>query len=246
MNEQADDPTVFHVEQEPRVPEEPRAEPESDALVDPWDGDERLPLFFGEAWPAVSAFHGLLVEEGELRGLIGPREVSRLWERHLLNSAAVVPFLPEQGVIVDVGSGAGLPGVVIAAMRPRAEILLVEPMERRVTWLEDVVERTGLTNVEVRRARAQDLDGAVEADAVTARAVASLDKLYRWTAPLVRDGGSIVAMKGAKAVEELAAAAKVMRSVGLTDGQVHEATTIAGIEPTRVVSAVRGRGARVR
>ena len=246
MNKQADDPTVFHVEQEPRVPEEPRAEPESDALVDPWDGDERLPLFFGEAWPAVSAFHGFLVEEGELRGLIGPREVSRLWERHLLNSAAVVPFLPEQGVIVDVGSGAGLPGVVIAAMRPRAEILLVEPMERRVTWLEDVVERTGLTNVEVRRARAQDLDGAVEADAVTARAVASLDKLYRWTAPLVRDGGSIVAMKGAKAVEELAAAAKVMRSVGLTDGQVHEATTIAGIEPTRVVSAVRGRGARVR
>lgn len=226
--------------------DEPRVEPESDALVDPWDGDDRLPVFFGDAWPAVEAFHAFLVAEGELRGLIGPREVARLWERHLLNSAAVVPFLPEQGVLVDVGSGAGLPGVVVAAMRPHAHVILVEPMERRVTWLEDVVERTGLTNVEVRRARAQELDGAIEADAVTARAVASLDKLYRWTAPLVRDGGSIVAMKGAKAAEELAAAAKVMRAVGLVDGQVHEATTIAGIEPTRVVSAVRGRGARVR
>lgn len=237
---------MFHVEQEPRVSEDPRVEHENDALVDPWDGDERLPLFFGESWRPIKAFHDFLVDEGELRGLIGPREVARLWERHLLNSAAVVPFLPEQGVIVDVGSGAGLPGIVIAAMRPAANVILVEPMERRVTWLEDVVERTGLANVEVRRARAQELDGAIEADAVTARAVASLDKLYRWTAPLVREGGSIVAMKGAKAAEELAAAAKVMRSVGLTDGQVHEATTIAGIEPTRVVSAVRGRGARVR
>lgn len=226
--------------------DEPRVTPEGDALVDPWDGDDRLPVFFGDAWQTVEAFHDFLVEEGELRGLIGPREVARLWERHLLNSAAVVPFLPPEGVIVDVGSGAGLPGVVVAAMRPRAHVILVEPMERRVTWLEDVVARTGLTNVEVRRARAQELDGAIEADAVTARAVASLDKLYRWTAPLVREGGTVVAMKGAKAAEELAAAAKVMRSVGLVDGQVHEATTIAGIEPTRVVSAVRGRGARVR
>jgi len=215
-------------------------------MADPWQDDPRLPAYFGDAWPAVAAFHDFLVAEGELRGLVGPREIPRLWERHLLNSAAVVPFLPEDGVIVDVGSGAGLPGVVVAAMRPRAHVILVEPMERRVVWLLDVVERTGLTNVEVRRARAQELDGAVEADAVTARAVASLDKLFRWTAPLVREGGRVVAMKGARAEEELAAAAKVMRSVGLTDGQVHEATTIAGTEPTRVVSAVRGRGARVR
>ncbi|MCC2313518.1 16S rRNA (guanine(527)-N(7))-methyltransferase RsmG [Cellulomonas xiejunii] len=215
-------------------------------MADPWQGDPRLPAFFGEAWPAIAAFHDYLVAEGELRGLIGPREISRLWERHLLNSAAVVPFLPDEGLIVDVGSGAGLPGVVVAAMRPRAHVMLVEPMERRVAWLLDVIERTGLTNVEVRRARAQELDGAVEADAVTARAVASLDKLFRWTAPLVREGGRVVAMKGARAEEELAAAAKVMRSVGLTDGRVDDATTIAGTEPTRVVSAVRGRGARVR
>ena len=148
--------------------------------------------------------------------------------------------------MVDIGSGAGLPGIVVAAMRPQAHVMLVEPMERRVTWLLDVVERTGLTNVEVRRARAQELDGAVEADAVTARAVASLDKLYRWTVPLVRVGGHIVAMKGARAGDELAEAAPVMRKLGLTDGEVHEASTIAGTEPTRIVTAVRGRGPRVR
>jgi 16S rRNA (guanine527-N7)-methyltransferase len=207
--------------------------------TDPWDGDPRLADYFAQAWPAVLAFHDLLVQEGELRGLIGPRELSRLWERHLLNSAAAVRFLPEAGLIVDVGSGAGLPGVVVAAMRPRAQVMLVEPMERRVSWLNDVVQATGLTNIEVRRARAQELDGAVEADAVTARAVAALDKLYRWTAPLVRDGGSVVAMKGARADEELIVAAKAMRAVGLVDGKVHEAVTIPGTEPTRVVTAVR-------
>lgn len=224
----------------------PRADVVDDDLLDPWEGDARLPEYFGDAWGAVSAFHQLLVDEGELRGLVGPREVSRLWERHLLNSAAVVPFLPQAGLIVDVGSGAGLPGIVVAAMRPRATVVLVEPMERRVAWLHDAVERTGLTNVQVRRARAQELDGALEADAVTARAVAALEKLYGWTAPLVRDGGKILAMKGARAAEELAAAAKVMRALGLVDGQVHEATTIDGTEPTRVVSAVRGRSPRVR
>ena len=226
------------------MPEESRAA--GDATADPWQGDARLPDFFGAAWPTISAFHAMLVDEGELRGLIGPREVPRLWERHLLNSAAVVPFLPETGVIVDVGSGAGLPGIVVAAMRPEAEVVLVEPMERRVTWLHDVVERVGLTNVEVRRARAQDLDGAIEADAVTARAVAALDKLYRWTAPLVREGGSVVVMKGARAAEELEAAAKVMRAVGLSEGRVDEVVAIPGTEPTRIVSAVRGRGPRVR
>ncbi len=215
-------------------------------LVDPWEGDARLPVFFGPAWPVVQSFHDFLLEEGELRGLIGPREIARLWERHIVNSAAVVPFLPERGLIVDVGSGAGLPGIVVAAMRPEAQVVLVEPMERRTVWLDDVVRRTGLTNVEVRRARAQELEGALEADAVTARAVASLDKLFRWIAPLVRDGGSVVALKGARAADELADAAKVMRKVGLTDGAVHEAPTIDGIEPTRVVTAIRGRGPRVR
>lgn len=216
------------------------------AVADPLDGDDRLPAFFGEAWPQIERFHRMLVEEGELRGLIGPREVSRLWERHLLNSAAVVPFLPEAGVIVDVGSGAGLPGVVVAAMRPSAQVVLVEPMERRTTWLEDVVAATGLTNITVQRARAQELDGAVEADAVTARAVAALDKLFRWTVPLVRSGGLIVALKGSRAREELAAAAPVARKLRLTDTAVHQAPTIDGVEPTYVVTAVRGGSGGVR
>lgn len=224
----------------------PKTEGASESPHDPWDGDPRVEAFFGEAWPAVERYHDLLVEEGELRGLLGPREMPRLWERHLLNSAAVVPFLPEQGVIVDVGSGAGLPGIVIAAMRPRAEVVLVEPMERRVTWLQDVVEHTGLTNVDIRRARAQELDGALEADVVTARAVASLDKLFRWTVPLLRGGGTVLALKGERAQDELTAAAKVVRSLGLVDAAVHEVVTVPGTELTRVVSAVRGRGPRVR
>lgn len=222
------------------------SEPESELQHDPWEGDPRLAEFFGPSWPYVESFHRMLVEEGELRGLIGPREVGRLWERHLLNSAAVVPFLPEAGVIVDVGSGAGLPGIVVAAMRPQAQVVLVEPMERRTVWLEDVVEATGLDNIEVRRARAQELDGAVEADAVTARAVAALDKLFRWTVPLVREGGLVVALKGSRAADELAAAAPVMRKLHLADAAVHRAPTIDGVEATYVVTAVRGGTTRVR
>lgn len=228
------------------MPEGPQTDGVAADAVDPWSGDPRLTTFFGEAWDAVSRFHQLLVDEGEIRGLVGPREVARLWERHLLNSAAVVPLLPARGVVVDVGSGAGLPGIVMAAMRPALKFVLVEPMERRVAWLHDVVDATGLANVEIRRARAQELDGAIEADVVTARAVASLDKLFRWTTPLVQPGGQILAMKGARAADELDAARKVMRSLGLSHGQVHEVTTIDGAESTRVVSAVREGAARVR
>lgn len=239
-------PTMFHVERESWVHEVPLTDSASKTPQDPWEGDPRLPQFFGAGWDAVERFHAFLVAEGELRGLLGPRELDRLWERHLLNSAAVGPFIPDSGVVVDVGSGAGLPGIVIAAMRPRTDVVLVEPMERRVAWLNDVVERTGLGNVQVRRARAQELVGVVEADVVTARAVAALDKLVRWTAPLVREGGSVVALKGARAQEELEAAGRAMRAVGLSEGRVHEVTTIPGTEPTRVVTAVRGRGPRVR
>ena len=156
--------------------------------ADPLDGDPRLEPFFGSAWPNVLGFHDLLVREGELRGLVGPREFSRLWERHILNSAAVVPFLPTTGRIIDLGSGAGLPGVVVAAMLPDVEVVLLEPMERRTDWLSEVAETLRLDNVVVRRGRAQDEHGQLTADAVTVRAVASLDKLYRWALPLLRRG----------------------------------------------------------
>ncbi|WP_456825027.1 16S rRNA (guanine(527)-N(7))-methyltransferase RsmG [Cellulomonas sp. P5_E12] len=207
--------------------------------ADPLDGDPRLERFFGSAWPNVLGFHDLLLREGELRGLVGPREVSRLWERHILNSAAVVPFLPTTGRIIDLGSGAGLPGVVVAAMLPDVEVVLLEPMERRTDWLGEVAETLRLDNVIVRRGRAQDEHGQLTADAVTVRAVASLDKLYRWALPLLRAGGSLVALKGGRAEEEIETAKHVGRKLGGGAASVIEAPTIEGVEVTRVVRVVR-------
>lgn len=203
--------------------------------ADPLQGDGRLPELFGPSWDAVSGFHHLLVDQGVLRGLVGPREVSRLWERHLVNSAAVVPFLPMTGQIVDVGSGAGLPGVVIAAMRPDAEVVLLEPMERRTDWLSEVVERLGLDNVRVLRGRAEDQVGSLRADAVTARAVAALAKLYPWTLPLLAVGGELVALKGGRAADEVVAGQDVMESLGGGAVRIETAPTLDGLEPTTVV-----------
>lgn len=206
-----------------------------DQVVDPLEGDPRLPEHFGPAWPAVSGFHAMLREEGVLRGLVGPREVGRLWERHLVNSAAVVPFLPETGRIIDVGSGAGLPGVVIAAMRPDAEVVLLEPMERRTDWLTEVVERLGLSNARVLRGRAEDQVGSLAGDAVTARAVAALDKLYGWTLPLLAAGGRLVALKGGRAQVEVEDGAETGRRLGGGPAEIRVAPTLPGLEPTSVV-----------
>lgn len=215
--------------------------PEVDAEEHLSSDDPRLAEFFGDAYPAVRAFHDALVSQGELRGLIGPREVPRLWSRHILNSASVVPFLPHEGTIVDLGSGAGLPGVVIAAMRPRAQVLLVEPMERRCAWLTEITGELELTNVEVKRGRAEEFHGALEADAVTARAVAALDKLARWAFPLLRRGGELVVLKGRSAQDEIDSATKVLRKYGAMDAAVHEAPTIEGLTTTSVVTATRTR-----
>lgn len=207
--------------------------------LDPLEGDARLPEYFGAAWPTVSRFAAMLREQGELRGLLGPREQSRLWERHLLNSAAVVQHLPRTGAIADVGSGAGLPGIVVAAMLPEAEIVLIDPMERRTQWLEEVVAELGLSNARVVRARAEELDGALEADAVTARAVAAMDKLARWCLPLLRDGGTLVALKGRSAGDELEKAKYVLRKLGGDAGEVLDAPTIPGVDSTTVVRVMR-------
>ncbi|HEY0186715.1 MAG TPA: 16S rRNA (guanine(527)-N(7))-methyltransferase RsmG [Cellulomonas sp.] len=181
----------------------------------------------------------MLADEGVLRGLVGPREVDRLWERHLVNSAAVVPFLPESGTIVDVGSGAGLPGVVIAAMRPAAEVVLLEPMERRTIWLSEVVQRLGLSNARVVRGRAEDQDLA--ADAVTARAVAALDRLYGWTLPLLARGGRLVALKGGRAADEVREAAETGARLGGGAPEIRVAPTLPGLEPTSVVLVTKER-----
>lgn len=215
-------------------------------LVDPLEGDERLPGYFGGAWPAVQGFAALLLQHGVTRGLLGPNEPGRLWERHLLNSAAGVALLPETGTLIDLGSGAGLPGVVLAAMRPAARVVLLEPMERRTDWLSFVVAELGLANADVVRARAEDVAGSLVGDAVTARAVSSLDNLLAWAAPLVRTGGGLYAIKGARAADEASAATAVAQRLGWSGVRVEEASTLPGVEATRVVIAVRSGGRRVR
>jgi len=200
---------------------------------DPLHGSDGVRAYFGDAYGRVEAFAELLADQGVLRGLIGPRELPRLWERHVLNSAAVVPFLGE-GTIVDVGSGAGLPGMVIAAMLPDRPVVLVEPMERRTTWLFEAAERCGIDNVTVVRGRAEEVRDVVEADVITARAVASIDKLVKWCAPLLSESGEMALLKGRSAADELERAKYVLRKHGLT-GAVEQAPTIPGLEPTTVV-----------
>jgi len=205
--------------------------------VDPLADDPRVVAWLGDAYPAVRRFGELLADQGVLRGLVGPREVPRLWERHLLNSAAVAAELPA-GVVADVGSGAGLPGVVIAAMRPDVHMVLVEPMERRCVWLSEVVAELGL-EAEVRRARSEELHGRLLVDGVTARAVAALDKLAGWTLPLLREGGVLVALKGDRADDELVAASVEIERLGGDAGEVREVGSVAGVPTTRVVRVTR-------
>lgn len=211
---------------------------------DPWRGDPRLVDLFGQAWPAIAGYHRMLATDGVVRGLVGPREVARLWERHLLNCAAVVPLLPEAGRVVDVGSGAGLPGVVVAAMRPDLEVVLLEPMKRRTDWLLDVIGALGLTNVVVLRDRADQQHGRLHAGTVTARAVAPLGTLYRWTLPLVEPGGVLLAVKGSRAQAEVDAAAPLGRRLGGTPAQIVHVRAMAGAEETTVVRVWKRRAER--
>lgn len=199
--------------------------------------------FLGEGYDKIAAFGDALAAEGVLRGLIGPRELPRLWERHLLNSASLLPFLPAAGTVVDVGSGAGLPGLVIACARPDLEVVLVEPMERRATWLREKAQLLELDAVTVVQRRAEEVHGELEADVVTARAVAPLDRLMTWCFPLVRVGGSLLAMKGSRAQDEVDAAASLIERLGGAPAELLRAETIAGVEPTGLVRVVRVRPA---
>ncbi|WP_073708738.1 16S rRNA (guanine(527)-N(7))-methyltransferase RsmG [Boudabousia liubingyangii] len=177
---------------------------------------------FGPHFGQIEHFAQMLIDEGELRGLIGPRELPRLWGRHLVNSAAIVPFLPSRGTVADVGSGAGFPGIVAAAMRPDLEFHLIEPMERRINWLELVVAELGLDNVQLRHMRAEELHKRESFDVVTARAVAAMDKLARFTAPLIVRGGQLVALKGQSVEDELEKAKYVLKKLHLVDVSVNE------------------------
>jgi 16S rRNA (guanine527-N7)-methyltransferase len=196
--------------------------------------------FLGPAYEPLAAFRERLRAEGELRGLVGPREVSRLWERHILNSAAVVPYLSSARSVADIGSGAGLPGIVIGILRPDAEVHLIEPMERRTAWLTEIAHDLGLENVQVKRGRAEEYHGALEVDAATSRAVAALAKLARMSLPLVRRGGEMVVLKGRNVAQEVDPARKVLRSFKAGEPEILEGTTVAGVESTTIVRIRRG------
>lgn len=190
---------------------------------------------FGDRVEEARRFVAALGEQGELRGLIGPLEPARLWTRHILNSVLVAPLL--RGSVADVGSGAGLPGLVLAIARPELSFTLIEPMERRVDWLLDQVRSLGLANVSVVRARAEDIDDSLLFDSVTARAVGALTKLIPLTAPLVRSGGQLVLLKGESVEGEIARARKTISRFRLVDPRVEVLGVGMPTEPTRVFRA---------
>jgi 16S rRNA (guanine527-N7)-methyltransferase len=200
---------------------------------------------FGPALPTAVAYADLLAGPGVERGLIGPREVQRLWHRHVLNSAAVSAAVPDRSRVLDVGSGAGLPGIPLSLARPDVTVRLVEPLLRRATFLVEVIEVLGLEHVDVVRSRAEDLP-AGGADVVVARAVAPLDRLVGWTLPLLRPGGRLVALKGRSAGDELATAAGVLRRLGARSADVCDLGLPGGVEATRAVVVIAGESRRQR
>ena len=198
-------------------------------------------VVFGDRIELARRFTAALGEHGEERGLIGPLEPARLWSRHILNSAVAGPLFASGARVGDVGSGAGLPGLVLAIARPDVEWVLIEPMERRVTWLQDQTDALELQNVTIVRARGEEWSEGAVLDAVTARAVSALKTLVPLTAPLVRVGGELVLLKGANAANEIEAAAKQLRKYGLDDVRVEMVGDGVIAEPTRVVRATRTR-----
>jgi 16S rRNA (guanine527-N7)-methyltransferase len=189
---------------------------------------------FGARLPLAERYAGLLTGPGIERGLIGPREADRLWDRHILNCAALSGLVPDSGTLVDIGSGAGLPGIILAILSPGLRITLVEPLLRRSVFLTECVADLDLRNVEVRRARAEDLAGQLTADVVTARAVAPLSKLALWACGLARPGGTVLAMKGERAAEELRESSSVLARLGVQDARIVEAGR-GRVEPPAVV-----------
>lgn len=209
---------------------------------------------FGDRLTAAETYVALLAGPGHAQGVVGPRELPRLWDRHVLNSAAIGEVLPAGATVVDVGSGAGLPGVPLALARPDLVITLLEPMARRVAWLERVVDELGLA-VTVVRGRAEEREArrrCGESDVVTARAVAPIGRLATWTLPLVRPGGILAAMKGASAANEVERDLKEIRAAGGDDPRVvscgvgDAATTVVLVSRSERRGPSPGSGRRAR
>ncbi|WP_406601287.1 16S rRNA (guanine(527)-N(7))-methyltransferase RsmG [Micromonospora yasonensis] len=233
-----------------------------DRLVEPAAGDRPVPAdvtlppelavaartLFGDRLDLAAAYAELLATEGVLRGLIGPRETPRIWERHLLNCAAAAERIPEGASVIDVGSGAGLPGLVLAIARPDLTVTLVEPLARRTAFLVEAVEQLGLTRtVRVFRGRAEEAAAGtrdippLSADIVTARAVAALDRLAAWCLPLAVAGGRLVALKGASAAEEVTEHGAAVARLGGSEPELHRAGVGVIDPPATVIEVVRER-----
>lgn len=190
-------------------------------------------IIFGNGIEQARGYAKALVRDGDLLGLLGPRELPRLWTRHILNSAVVSELVPAGKTVADIGSGAGLPGIPMAICLPETQFTLIEPMERRSDWLKELVLELGLTNVKVLRARAEEVGEVF--DIATARAVSALPKLLRMTVPLVRDGGEVLALKGSKALEEIDDAKRLQKKLGVSSFEIVYAGEEVLDQPTLVV-----------
>ncbi|RZT81805.1 16S rRNA m(7)G-527 methyltransferase [Micromonospora violae] len=219
----------------------------TDAALPPELAPAALTLF-GDRLDLAAAYAELLATDGVVRGLIGPREAPRIWDRHLLNCAAVAERIPSDATVLDVGSGAGLPGLVLAIARPDLTVTLIEPLARRTSFLIEVVERLGLArSVRVFRGRADEAASGssgrepISGDVVTARAVAPLDRLAGWSLPLAVRGGRLLALKGSSAAAEIEEHAEVVARLG--GGQPTVELCGVGVidPPTTVVEIVRER-----
>jgi 16S rRNA (guanine527-N7)-methyltransferase len=192
-------------------------------------------VFPSERMPLAEQYAALLAGEGVVRGLIGPREAPRLWDRHLVNCALLAAELPADATVCDIGSGAGLPGLVLAIARPDLTVTLVEPLLRRTTFLEEVVGELDLSGVEVVRGRAEALHGQRRFAVVTSRAVAPLDRLLAWSMPLVEPSGALVAMKGSSVTEEIEAARPTLARLGCAEPEVRVLGADLGLSTTLAV-----------
>lgn len=195
------------------------------------------PELLGDSWEKLDTYAQMLWDQGEERGLIGPRELPRLWSRHILNSMAINSFIPDRAVTIDVGSGGGLPGIVLAATRPDVHVHLVESMERRVAWLSEVTDALDLSNVTIHRTRIEELHGEFQVQVVTARAVAALKKLIPMAMPVLKSGGYLVALKGERAGIEIDDAQSVFKKNKVAWVDLHVVDVPGTDEATRVVVA---------
>jgi len=202
---------------------------------------EAADTLFGSALPTARHYAEILAGAGVERGLIGPREVDRLWDRHLLNSAAIAELLPTDARVADIGSGAGLPGIPLALARPDLRVTLIEPLLRRSDFLHEVIDELEI-DVTVVRGRAEERtvrQQVGEMDAVVSRAVASLDKITKWSMPLLRPGGQMLAIKGERAEDEAREHRRVMASLGAVDVRVRKCCADFLDPPATVVVARR-------